>query len=189
MGKVGILGLQGDFAEHEQILCACGVEPLIIRSLPELNLVNRLIIPGGESTTMNLLLTRFNMGEKLLRLIQDGMPVYGTCAGLIVLAKEVINGIVSPIASMNITAERNAYGRQVESFQTELSIPVIGEKLFCSVFIRAPIIQKVDSSVEVLAYFNDKPVMARENNLLVSSFHPELTEDLRIHRYFLKLKA
>jgi len=185
--RVGVLALQGDFREHLQALERLGVEGVEVREPEDLEGVERLIIPGGESTTLSLLMGESGLDREIAGLGSEDLPLFGTCAGLIVLARELLGdrGLVRPLGLIDIAVRRNAYGRQVDSFEEELEIEGIGP--FHGIFIRAPQIARVGPKVEVLAYQNGIPVMAREGKVLVSSFHPELTEDGRIHRYFLEL--
>lgn len=185
--KVGVLALQGDFREHLQTLVRLGIEGIGIRSVGDLDKVEGLIVPGGESTTISLLMEKSGLGPEIRRRGREGLPIFGTCTGMIVLAKQVIDYPYRPLGLIDIAVKRNGYGRQVDSFEADLNITGIGP--FHAIFIRAPIMERVGSRVEVLASFLNKPVMAREGNILVSSFHPELTEDLRIHEYFLNMIA
>lgn len=182
---VGILALQGAVAEHAEVIKNCGQQPLLIKKPSELSLIDGLIIPGGESTAIGKLLVKYEFVAPLKKLIKDGLPVFGSCAGLILLAKEVVDGIKQPLLGlMNMQVRRNAFGRQVESFETELAI-ANWSKPFKAVFIRAPWIEKVGPTVKILASYNGKAVLAEEKNMLAAAFHPELTNDLRLHQYFL----
>jgi len=185
--KVGVLALQGDFREHLQTLERLGVEGVEVREPQDLKGVERLIIPGGESTTISLLMEKSGLDQRIRELGEEGLPLFGTCAGLIVLAREVVGelDLVKPLGLIDIAVRRNAYGRQVDSFEEELEIEGIGS--FHGIFIRAPQIEGIGPGVEVLAQHGGRPVLAREGRVLVASFHPELTPDERIHRYFLKL--
>ncbi len=184
--KIGVLASQGAFAEHIAILQRLDVEALPIRLPKELAGLDGLIIPGGESTSISKLMLDYNLMDEVRNLAKNGLPMFGTCAGMILLAKKAPNSTVEPLGVMDITVRRNAFGRQKESFETELSIPVLGQKPFPGIFIRAPVIEQANSNVEILARLaNGTGVAARQGNLLVSAFHPELTEDLRFHRYFL----
>lgn len=184
--RVGVLGLQGDFREHLNILRSLGIDARDVRTPAQLDDVSGLIIPGGESTTMAYLLERTGMLSVLRERGAQGFPIYGTCAGMILLARE-LNGS-SPenrLNLMDISVERNAYGRQLDSFEADLQIKNIGN--FHAVFIRAPKIVRVGSGVEILAEHDGAPVLVRQKNLLASSFHPELTDDPRVHQYFLEM--
>lgn len=186
--KIGVLALQGAFREHRQALERCGVEVIEVRKPDDVDLIDGLIIPGGESTTIGKLLVEWGLADKIVKRAQDGMPIYGTCAGLIVIAKEIAEfEQQARLPLMDIVARRNAYGRQVDSFEHEFKITELGDEPFRAVFIRAPYIEKCGPSVQVLAEHEGKAVLARQNNLLASSFHPELTCDDRIHRYFLQM--
>jgi 5'-phosphate synthase pdxT subunit len=190
VARIGVLALQGDVAEHCQMLRDVGAEPVQVKRVAQLDEVGGLIIPGGESTTIGKLLRRFEMLEPLRALVRSNFPVYGTCAGMILLADRIEgHGVDQPsIGGMDITVRRNAFGRQRESFEAELEVPALGEDPFPAVFIRAPVIEEVGDAVEVLAAVNGgRPVAARQGRLLVSAFHPELTDDARFHRYFVKL--
>jgi len=186
--KIGVLSLQGAFAEHIASLQKLGVEALAIRLPQDLEGLDGLIIPGGESTVISQLMLSYGLMEVIRELAQDGSPIFGTCAGMILLAKSALDLDIETIGAMDIKVRRNAFGRQVDSFETVLSVPVLGEAPFPAVFIRAPIIVEIDSGVELLASLPDgTPVAARQGNLLVSAFHPELTSDLRFHAYFLDI--
>ncbi len=183
--KVGVLGLQGAVSEHVDMLRRCGCQAVVVKKVSELEDIDGLIIPGGESTTLGKLMTIYGFDTAIRRLAAGGLPIYGTCAGLILLAKEIGGSDQPRLGLMDIRVKRNAYGRQVESFETDLDIPSIGKDPFRAVFIRAPHIESVGKGVEVLAKHNGHAVMARQNGFLVSAFHPELTDDARIHEYFL----
>lgn len=185
--KIGVLALQGDFREHAQMLGRLGLEPIEVRLPRQLDEIDGLIIPGGESTTIGKLLVRFELMEPLRRRIQGNLPVYGTCAGAIVLAKDVIGrGTDQPVLGvLDATIHRNAFGRQVDSFEADLSIAALGQPPYHAVFIRAPTIERVGPGVEALARLDDgRIVAARQGNVVVTSFHPELTQDARFHQYF-----
>ena len=185
--RTGVLGLQGDFAEHLATLDRLGVEAVDVRRPEQLDEIDALIIPGGESTTIGKLAQQYGIIEKLRDRAAEGMLVWGTCAGAIFMAKDV-PGHPHPLASlMDMTVERNAFGRQVDSFEADLDVPVLGPDPFHAVFIRAPVITRVGPGVEVLARTGDALVAARQGRLLATSFHPELTHDDRFHRYFLSL--
>ncbi len=189
--KIGVLASQGDFVEHIAILHQLEIKALPIRLPQELAGLDGLIIPGGESTSISKLMLDYNLIGEIKNLAKDGLPIFGTCAGMIVLANEISSqDEIEPLGVMKIRVRRNAFGRQRESFETELSIPVLGEKPFPGIFIRAPIIEQANSDVEILAKLADGSIVAaREGNLLASAFHPELTDDLRFHRYFLDIVA
>ena len=185
--RIGVLGLQGDFREHVETLRLMGVETLVVKLPEDLELVDGLIIPGGESTTMGRIMVEMGMKELLKEKIENGMPVFGTCAGMILLSKKV-EGYEQPLLEvLDVEIERNAYGRQVESFEVDINIPELGDRPFRAIFIRAPKIKKLGEGVEVLASYDGDPVLVRQGNILASSFHPELTQDTRIHEYFIRM--
>ena len=185
---IGVLALQGDFAEHIEMLRSLGVDAVEIRLPAQLALIDALIIPGGESTTITRLLDIYELREPIRLLGLDGLPIWGTCAGAIVLAKEATDLDRPNLALMDITVRRNAFGRQVDSFEEDLRIPELGEEPFHAVFIRAPIIERVGADVEVLATLVDGTIVAaRQGVLLATSFHPELTGDARFHALLVKL--
>lgn len=186
--KVGILGLQGDVREHARLVDAAGASPVVVKHAEDLDEVAGLILPGGESTTIGKLLDRFAILEPLRERARAGMPLYGTCAGAILMAREVRGDEAVPhsIGVMDVAVVRNAYGRQVDSFETDLEVAGFDRPLR-SVFIRAPIIEEVGPGVEVLAGYDDRPVLVREESMLASTFHPEIAGDERVHRLFLEL--
>ena len=187
--KIGILALQGAFLEHEKVLDKLGVESVELRNLEDFqkhqSSLSGLILPGGESTVMGKLLRDQQMLTPLREAILNGLPVFGTCAGLILLARQITSQEESHLATMDILVERNAYGRQLGSFYTEADCKGVGN--IPMTFIRGPIIREVDKDVDVLAIVNDQIVAAREKNMLVTSFHPELTNDVRLHQYFIDM--
>ena len=188
--RIGVLASQGAFAEHIDILHQLEVEALPVRLPSELRGWDGLIIPGGESTSISRLMLDYNLVSEIKNLAKNGLPILGTCAGMILLAREILDSDVEPLGLMDITVRRNAFGRQKESFETELIIPVLGEKPFPGVFIRAPIIEQANSEVEILTRLtNGTGVAARQGKILASAFHPELTNDLRFHQYFLNIVA
>lgn len=188
--RVGVLALQGDFAEHISALRSLGVDAVEVRTLDQLRAVDGLIIPGGESTTIARLLIAFDLLAPLRDLIADGLPVWGTCAGAILLAKHVPSLDRPPLAVMDITVERNAFGRQVDSFEADLKVAGIEGDPVHAVFIRAPVIERAGRGVAVLATLKDGTIVAaREGRLLATSFHPELTDDRRMHGLFLRMVA
>jgi 5'-phosphate synthase pdxT subunit len=184
--RIGVLALQGAFREHQNALTRIGTESVQVKKPEHLEGIDALIIPGGESTTMGKLLNNYRLFEPLRRLGEEGLPIFGTCAGLIMLAKDIAGSAQPRLGLMNVTVERNAFGRQVDSFESDLEIPVLGDGPFRAVFIRAPYITAVRPEVEVLAQFGDKIIFARQGRFLAAAFHPELTDDLRVHRYFLE---
>lgn len=188
MTKIGILALQGAFAEHEQVLKELGVETVQIRNRQDWETyadLEGLILPGGESTVMGKLLHDLDLFELIRAKIEEGLPVFGTCAGLILLAKTIVGDQTKHLANMDINVARNAYGRQLGSFVTNTDFKGIGE--IPMVFIRGPIIETVGPEVEILAQVNGAIVAAIEKQMLVTSFHPELTDDTRVHTYFLEM--
>ena len=188
--RIGVLASQGAFAEHIAMLHQLEVEVLPVRLLQELRGLDGLIIPGGESTSISKLMLDYNLISEIRNLAKNGLPIFGTCAGMILLANKISDSGVEPLRVMDITVRRNAFGRQRDSFETELSIPVLGEELFLGVFIRAPRIVRVNNGVEILAELADgTSVAARQGKLLASAFHPELTDDPRLHQYFLDIVA
>ncbi|HEX4057895.1 MAG TPA: pyridoxal 5'-phosphate synthase glutaminase subunit PdxT [Galbitalea sp.] len=191
-GKVGVLALQGDFREHIAVLTALGADAVGIRRPNELAAVSGLIIPGGESSVIDKLSRLFGLAQPLKRAIADGLPVWGTCAGLIMLADRVLDGIdgQESVGGLDIAVRRNAFGSQLDSFETELPIPVLGDPPVNAVFIRAPIVESTSDAVATLATLADGRVVAVEqDNLLGTSFHPEMTGDTRFHEYFLSKVA
>ena len=188
---VGVLSLQGAVREHLETLRRCGVEAITVRTPEEVAAVEGLILPGGESTTIGKLMVRYGLQQPMQELVASGRPLLGTCAGMILMAKTIQDGIVDQprLAVMDITVQRNAFGRQVDSFETDLEFKGIEGGPARAVFIRAPVITGVGDGVEVLATHEGTPVAARQRNLLVLSFHPELTGDTRVHEYFLAMRT
>ncbi len=190
--KIGVLALQGDFREHAQALASLGVEAVEVRLPSHLAGVSGLIIPGGESTVIGKLMVEYRLVEPLRALIREGMPAWGTCAGMILLARATDNAKAGQplLAAMEITVCRNAFGAQRESFATTLDIPVLGDAPFKAVFIRAPVVLSVGPGVEVLARLPESPpyvVAVRQGPLIGTAFHPEVAGDTRFHRYFLDI--
>jgi 5'-phosphate synthase pdxT subunit len=186
VARVGVLALQGDVREHLRIVEELGAEASEVKHPEQLEQIDALIIPGGESTTIGKLATRFGLIDPLRGAINEGLPVYGTCAGMILLASSVTEGDQPLIGALDVVVKRNAFGRQNESFEADVEIEGMDDP-FHAVFIRAPWIEKIGSEVEVLADIDDHPVMVRQGKLLATSFHPELTGDGRIHRMLLEL--
>ena len=186
--KVGIVALQGDVREHAGALAELGASSVEVRAPTDLTDVDALVLPGGESTTMSLLLRSSGLGEALAERISDGLPVLGTCAGMILLASEVLDGRPdqTSFGAIDISVRRNAFGRQVDSFEADLAVEGIGEPPFPAVFIRAPVVERVGAGVEVLARVADRPVLCRQGPVLAAAFHPELSGDRRLHELFLK---
>ncbi|AVX21346.1 MAG: pyridoxal 5'-phosphate synthase glutaminase subunit PdxT [Bacillota bacterium] len=185
--KIGVLALQGAFREHRLVLEKLGVEVVEVRKKEQLAELAGLVIPGGESTTIGKLMVDFGLLSEIKERFQQGMAVFGTCAGLILLATEIMGSEQPRLGLMEMTVKRNAYGRQVDSFEVDLPVPAIGAQPLRAVFIRAPYIERVGSGVEVMATFQDKIVLARQGKALAAAFHPELTEDYRLHQYFVDL--
>jgi 5'-phosphate synthase pdxT subunit len=185
--KIGVLAIQGDVIEHRAALQRLGAEEVEVRLPEDLAGLSGLIIPGGESTTIGKLMVEYGLDRAIPDAVRQGMAVYGTCAGMILLARCASGGEPPLLRLMDIEVARNAYGRQVDSFEADLEIPVLGPPPLHAVFIRAPVIEEVGRRVEVLASLDGRPVLAREGRLLVSSFHPELAPDDRVHRYFLEV--
>jgi len=186
--KVGVLALQGDVREHVSSLIACGVEPISVRRSSEIDAIDALVLPGGESTTIAQLAEVFGIYDQLKSRIAAGMPVYGSCAGMILLANEILDAKVGQktFGGLDITVRRNAFGRQVDSFESDIAFNDGSADLIRAVFIRAPWVEKVGVGVEVLASVENHPVAVRSTTVLATSFHPELTGDHRIHRYFIE---
>ncbi len=188
MKRIGVLAVQGAFAEHIAILRGLGRQPIPVRLPSEFKNLDGLIIPGGESTTITKLIEEYHLDQEIVRLIEKGCPIFGTCAGMILLARKVDGQDGGPLGIMDIEVKRNAFGRQVDSFEADLDIPSLGSPSFHAVFIRAPRIENVGARVEEIAKLsNGTVVAAREKNILCTAFHPELTSDIRFHKYFLNL--
>lgn len=184
--RIGILALQGAFLEHKNILDTLGVDNIYIKTKQDLENIDGIILLGGESTAIGKLLRDFDILNILKEKIEKGLPVFGTCSGMILLAKELVNDETKHLSTMNISVKRNAYGRQLGSFKTYEHFKGIDEKVEMT-FIRAPYVEKVKEGVEVLARVDDKIVAVREKNMLAISFHPELTKDFSVHKYFLEM--
>jgi len=190
MMKIGVLALQGAFVEHSQVIQRLGAEAVTVRLPSQLLGLDGLIIPGGESTTMSRLMAEYHLIQPLKELAKGGLPILGTCAGMILMAKSVPDFMLQTLGLMDITVRRNAFGSQVDSFEADLEMPVLGQPSFHAVFIRAPIIEAADSTVEVLARLPDgAAVAARQGRMLAVAFHPELRPDVRLHQYFLDTVA
>lgn len=185
--KIGILGFQGAIIEHQQLLEKIGQEPVVVRYPEQLEELNGIILPGGESTTIGKLLNRTGMMEPLREKIRNGLPVWGTCAGMILMAKTLENDPLIHLGVMDIAVKRNAYGRQIDSFDVRVCIPEVSGQEIPLVFIRAPYISRVGKQVHVLCELDQHIVAARENNMLVTSFHPELTDNPAFHQYFAEM--
>ncbi len=183
--KVGVLAIQGDFAKHLNSLGALGVAAQEVRTEEELAECSHLIIPGGESTTVGLLLQRFGLGEAIRARASEGMPIWGTCMGMIMMAQEVEGSSQYSLGLLDVTVRRNAFGAQVHSFEAPVEVAGMPEPVM-GVFIRAPIVTRTGGSVEVLSQIEGQIVAVRQGNLLGTSFHPELTDDTRLHAWFLE---
>lgn len=184
--KIGILALQGAVREHRNILQQLGVETVDVLKPSDLEGLDGLVLPGGESTTVGKLLLRYKLLEPIIELARKGLPIFGTCTGLILLAKHINGSDQLRLGLMDMHVERNAFGRQLASFEADMSIPVLGATPFHTVFIRAPYIEKVGEEVKVLLELDGKILMAEQANYLVAAFHPELTDDIRLHTYFIE---
>lgn len=186
--RIGVLALQGAFEEHEAVFDALGVETRQVRLPEDLSDIDALVIPGGESTVLSKLMESSGLFEPVSKLVSEGMPVMGTCAGMILCSSAILDGVPHQpsIAAARITVRRNAFGRQIDSFEAELDAPVLDPPRFCGVFIRAPMPEEIGEGVEVLALLSGKPVALRDRDLFLFAFHPELGGDDRFHRYFLE---
>lgn len=186
--KIGVLALQGDYAKHIETLERLGIKAVQVKLPEEIKKLDGLIIPGGESTTVGKLMGRFGVDEAIRRRVEEGMAVFGTCTGMILLAKDIEGSNQPRLGLIDMTVHRNAFGRQVDSFETDLSIPAIGDVPVRAVFIRAPIATETGKDVEVLSKLDDgRVVFVRQGKCLAAAFHPELTDDLRVHEYFIHM--
>ena len=189
MKKIGVFDIQGSVEEHISALKKAGALPVSVKKISDLKKICGLIIPGGESTTVGKLLRKFKLRDEIIKRAKNGMPIYGTCAGAILLAKEITGREKADgLKLMDIVIERNAYGRQMDSFETKINFD-FGKikKKIPAIFIRAPKIKKIGKNVKILAKYKNEIVAVRENNFLVTMFHPELLDDLNVHRYFLRM--
>lgn len=184
---IGVLALQGDVEKHVEMVEKCGARALRVRFVDELDIVDGLIIPGGESTTVGKLMARYGIDKKIIERASEGMPVFGTCTGMILLSKEIVGSDQHRLGLMDSKILRNAFGRQVDSFEADLDIDCIAGEPIRAVFIRAPYALSVGDDVEVLARCEDKIVLFKQGNLLAAAFHPEVTDDCRIHEFFINL--
>ena len=188
--RIGVLAAQGAFAEHIKVLNQLEVDTAPVRLPRELTGMDGLIIPGGESTTISRLIAEYGLEEEIRKMVVAGKPVFGTCAGMIILSRNISGNTAHTLGLMDIDVRRNAFGRQRESFETMLPVPALGVEPFPAIFIRAPLIESCNEGVEVLARLPDNTVVAaRQDKMLVTAFHPELTADRRFHRYFLDMVA
>jgi 5'-phosphate synthase pdxT subunit len=186
--RVGILALQGDVREHADAVREIGAEPVLVRWPADLGGLDALILPGGESTMMRRLIDRYGLREPIRALAGRGKPMFGTCAGMILLAGKIAGGEEPVLGLLDVTVERNAYGRQLDSYESEVDVPTLGEEPVPGVFIRAPVVAEVGPQVEVLARDADgRPIAVRQGKVLATAFHPELTGDRRLHRFLLDL--
>lgn len=184
---VGVLALQGDVVEHLRAFADLGVQAIAVKTRAELEAVAGLVVPGGESTTVIRLLERFGLAEPLRARVREGMPFWGTCMGLIVAAHDVAGLEQKTLDLIDVTVRRNAFGRQLASAEVPLVIPVLGERPFPAIFIRAPWIERAGPGVEILAVHEGHGVFVRQGNVMGTAFHPELTSDLRVHAYFMRI--
>ena len=187
--RIGVMSLQGAVEPHIKALTECGARAERVRTPEETERLDGLILPGGESTTIGLLMDRFGLMEAVQQRAAEGMPVYGACAGMILMAKQIADSEQPRLGLMDIRVRRNAYGRQVDSFESPIEMPILGGEPFPGVFIRAPAIESTEPHVRRLAELDGRAVLVQEGNLLASSFHPELSSDRRIHRYFLQMSS
>ena len=188
--KIGVLALQGAFREHLETLRAIGVEGVRVREAADLEGVSGLILPGGESTTMRHLIERWGLRGPIMELAEAGTPIFGTCAGMIVLADQIVGGEPPILPLLDVSVERNAFGRQLDSFEAELLVPILGDTPVHAVFIRAPVIERVGPGVDVLARLDDGRVVAvRQGNVIATAFHPELAGETRFHRLVATMAA
>ncbi len=185
--KIGVLALQGAFREHEQMLQRLGCDVVQVRQDYDLDDIDGFILPGGESTTIGKLMVEWQLLDKIRAKGISGMPIFATCAGMILMATDIMDSDQPRLGLMDMLANRNAFGRQVDSFEADLDMPVLGEKPFRSVFIRAPYIKEVQDGVEILGTYDDKIVFARQGQFMATAFHPELTDDDRVHRLFMTI--
>lgn len=186
-GRVGVLALQGDVREHVAVLASLGADVSLVRTPAQLADVDGLVLPGGESSVIDKLARLFDLREPIVARIGDGMPVYGTCAGLIMLADRILDGLPTqlPFGGLDVDVRRNAFGSQVDSFEAELDVPVLGAAPVHATFIRAPVVERVGAGVEVLASVDDRVVAVEQGALLATAFHPEVDGEVRFHRRFL----
>ncbi len=188
--RIGVLAVQGAFIEHVRTLAAIGVEGIEVRLPSDLDDISGLILPGGESTAMRRLIGRWGLREPILALAQAGAPVFGTCAGMIIVSRSIAGGEEPVLPLLDAVVERNAFGRQLDSFETDLAVPVLGERPVHAIFIRAPIIEEIGPEVDVLARLDDGRIVAvRQGNVIATAFHPELAGETRFHRLVATMAA
>lgn len=185
--EVGVLALQGGFKEHRKMLRECGAASREIRKTEHLENINGLIIPGGESTTIGKLMVEYDLLEPIKKMGEKGMPIFGTCAGMVLLARYIYDNDQPRLDLMDTKVVRNGFGRQKDSFEADLEISALGFAPFRAVFIRAPYIRDLEPNVGIMAVYNERIVLARQGNILAGAFHPELAEDTRLHQYFLEI--
>ena len=188
--KIGVLAVQGDFIEHIRTYRAIGVEAVEVRLPADLDGVSGLVLPGGESTAMRRLIARWGLRQPILELAASGAPIFGTCAGMILLAREIVGGEEPVLGLLDVSVRRNAFGRQLDSFEGDLQVTMLGDEVVHGVFIRAPVIQRVGPGVEVMATLDDGRIVAvRERNIIATAFHPELAGETRFHRLVATMAA
>ena len=188
--RIGVLAVQGDFAEHLATLRSIGVAAIEVRLPADLDGVDGLILPGGESTAMRRLIDRWGLRGPILELAGSGAPIYGTCAGMILMARDIVDGDPAVLPLLDVAVRRNAFGRQLDSFETDLAVPVLGDQPVHAVFIRAPVIERTGTGVDILAMLDDGRIVAvRERNVIATSFHPELGGETRFHRLLATMAA
>ncbi|MDO8682523.1 MAG: pyridoxal 5'-phosphate synthase glutaminase subunit PdxT [Armatimonadota bacterium] len=185
--KIGVLALQGDYQKHLEMLKSLGADAVLVRTADEVRELDGLIIPGGESTTIGKLMRRFGIDEAIIEKVGQGMAVYGTCAGMILMAKDIEDSDQHRLGLLDITIRRNAFGRQIDSFETDIQVDELGPDPIRAVFIRAPFITEVRNGVRSLASIDGRAILIQRGKLLASAFHPELTDDTRLHKYFLDI--
>ncbi|MBT9174523.1 MAG: Pyridoxal 5'-phosphate synthase subunit PdxT [candidate division WS2 bacterium] len=185
--NIGILALQGAFIEHQKILTKMGLNSSLVKETSDLDKIDGIILPGGESTSMRLISQRKKLWSELKLRLNLGLPAFGTCAGAILLSKSIVEEDTETLGLIDVQVKRNAYGRQVDSFDDFIDLKFSPEKAYLAIFIRAPRFEKIGPQVELLAEHQNQPVLLREKNVIISSFHPELTDDLRIHSYFIDI--
>ena len=188
--KIGVLALQGAFREHLDTLESIGVEGVRVREPADLADVSGLILPGGESTTMRQLIERWGLRQPILDLADSGAPLFGTCAGMIVLSRQIVGNEQPILPLLDVTVERNAFGRQLDSFESDVAVPILGDRPVHAVFIRAPVIESTGADVDVLARLDDDRIVAvRQRNIIATAFHPELAGETRFHRLVATMAA
>jgi len=187
MQPIGILALQGDYHKHAQKLEGIGASVLFVREPKDLNGISGILLPGGESTTMGKLLVNYNLLDPLKKRIEEGLPVFATCAGTILLAKDIVNSDQPRLGVLDISIKRNAYGRQIESFEAYIPVTIPQTHEVECIFIRAPQIKRIGGSIEVLAEYENLPILIKSGNIIAATFHPELSEDTSIQRYFMDI--